>query len=104
MLLTTAPRVKQDRHQKYSIILYCVSDNVDDILQERMSPLSTADPGSPSSDLAGLVTMTWSPSSDLVTPDYDDWPDLPACSLCLSLNTSDYCHHTGQIIVSLLVS
>ena len=91
MLLTTAPRVTQDRHQKYSI-LYSVSDNVDDILLERMSLLSTADPG-PSSDLGSLVT-----------PDYDDWPDLPACSLCLSLNTSDYCHHTGQPSLSAIVS
>ena len=89
MLLTTAPRVTQDRHQKYSIILYSVSDNVDDILLERMSLLSTADPRS---------------FSDLVTPDYDDWPDLPACSLCLSLNTSDYCHHTGQPSLSAIVS
>ena len=34
----------------------------------------------------------------MMTPRYDDYPDpdLPTCSLCLSLNTSDYCHHTGQ--------
>ena len=32
----------------------------------------------------------------LVDSEYEDWPELPACSLCLALNTSDYCHHTGQ--------
>ena len=41
------------------------------------------------------------PSSEtpvLMTLEYDDYPDpeLPACSLCLTLNTSEYCHHTGQ--------
>ena len=52
-------------------------------------------------DTLSLSLLGMGPSSEtpvLMTLEYDDYPDpeLPACSLCLTLNTSEYCHHTGQ--------